>query len=1064
MRYWLWRWVVCALAVSAWTPLTMASRQVIDLSGTWYIVADPNDKGLGEEWYRPGRMAEGVPVSVPGEWETALGLDYDGIAWYWRDVTIPDVMSDESVLLRFDAAATGTTVWVDGAEAGRHVGPWTPFALDITPLVAAKKIARIVVRLDEMVGHNTQGFLPIVAPHFAGLWQDVTLVVTARAWLDETRLVIDASDVDLAAQRGTLRAAIPVMGQTSAGHSVRFTLLDPEGHGVGTGTGQRDTQTASWRWRGPVQLWDLGRPRRYRLRIELVDEQGLTLDHAEVAVGFRKVTTAGPKILLNGRALIVRGVLTWGYYPPSLAPAPQPERFREQLRYFRACGFNLIKFCLWLPPKELLDIVDQEGMLAWVEYPTWHPKIDQAHRDRLIAEYTEMSHHDGNHPCVILRSITCETGPSADVTVIRELYDLLKRRCPGTLVLDDSSWIGWNRVHDFWDDHSYGNNRTWRDTLSALQEHIDTHGVKPLLLGEAIAADTWVDLPVLEAAGGAEGWWGPRWLGAQRGFEEGLRQRFGRLGYDPVVDLGTRSLKCALDMRRWQLETYRQQMPDSGYVVSVIHDVTLCAMGLLDYQGRPKWSASDWRFHGPLMTPLNTPGDQRGFRGGSELAFASTLRATPELNMPESINVRWSLGAQRVTAHHELTGESTPTRFKVPEAEDRPAQAQVERSLTIDGVEHETSWEFWVLPEPASVNGQVLVYADADGLLQRLFPQAQVLEPNEPVSSETAVVVTRSLSRAILDYLRAGGRVLHLTSNQSGSFKDTGTWFLRGTAWTPPEPEAFFQCCPGAMLSYLQLFELGGNSVIRGEVLWEQVDPLLAFIETHDLTVVRPNLLLFQATVEQGRLIVSCLRHDGGPESNYAGFWLARELVAYLLNGPRPTRALEAETIALLYDSLDTETIDLDPTWRFTTDPKNEGVEAGFYKVGFDDSRWQSLETRSAAEGEIWGRYDGWGWYRKVVEIPPGWQGKQVRLVFDNVDDMYRLYVNGVLAGGFGKIDRSESSFLKRTWVDLSDRVEYGADNLLAVRVHDWVGAGGLSGKIWLTTGPVDEQMELLRR
>jgi hypothetical protein len=31
---------------------------------------------------------------------------------------------------------------------------------------------------------------------------------------------------------------------------------------------------------------------------------------------------------------------------------------------------------------------------------------------------------------------------------------------PGALVEDDSSWIGWNRMHDFYDDHPYGNNHT----------------------------------------------------------------------------------------------------------------------------------------------------------------------------------------------------------------------------------------------------------------------------------------------------------------------------------------------------------------------------------------------------------------------------------------------------------------------------------------------------------------------------------------------------------------------------------------------------------------------------
>ncbi len=1063
MRDWLFGWVVL-YSILCFGSNAGASRpvlrRVVDLSGVWRIVADPEDRGRTERWYEAGRFPEGKRVQVPAAWETALGTDYDGVAWYARDISVPAFGNQQRVLLRFHGAATAAQVWVGGTSVGGHTGPWTPFTLDVTSAVRAGRTAQLVVRLDEKVGHNTQGFLPIIAPHFAGLWQKVELIVVSRVHLDDTRIAVDASDIDLVGGTANLRASAPVVGDTKAIDSIRFTLWDSQGREIGSGPGRLDAKEALWQWSGMADPWDLGRPRLYRLRIELCDRQEDVLDAAETSLGFRKVTTDGPRILLNGKDLIVRGFLTWGYYPPLLAPAPEPARFRRQLRYFRDCGFNLIKFCLWLPPAELLDIVDEEGMLAWVEYPTWHPKIDRAHRDKLVAEYTEMSHHDGDHPSVILRSITCETGPSADLDVIRELYDLLKRRCPATLVVDDSSWIGWNRIHDFWDDHSYGNNRTWREALASFQKHIDTHGVKPLLLGEAIAADTWIDPAELPAAGGAEAWWLPGWLDEQRRFERKLRRRFGGAGYDPVADLRACSLKYAMDMRRWQIETYRHQMPHSGYVVSTAQDVTLCAMGLLDSLGRPKWSASDWAFHGPVMTPLNTAGDRRAFASGSRLIFEPCLRVTPEAGAVAPAEMRWSLGAQRAVRAVGPADDPAPVRLPLSSSADRPQRVHLRQTRAGKDI----SWELWVLPEPADPAVPVSICADADGALGGLFPGAATLGGAPPVPGETPVVVTRALSRELLDYLQAGGRVLHLTSNQSGSVKDEEIWFLRGTAWSPRQPNAFLNRCSREMLSYLQLFDLGGNTIIRGEALWEQVDPLLMFVETHDLKTVRPNLMLFETGVGKGRLIVSCLRHEGGPENNYAGFWLAKELVAHLLDGPNPARALSEEMVQVLYENLATETRDIDPSWRFTTDPNNEGMKAGFFKAGFDDSRWQNLQTRSAEEGDIWNRYDGWGWYRKTIQVPAAWKDRHVRIVFDSVDDMYRLFVNGAAAGGYGKMDRSESSFLKRTWVEVTDHIRYGTDNTLVLQIYDWVGSGGLNGKVWLTTGPVGEHMELLRR
>lgn len=1063
MLRWIFLFIIIANSSLVVQTALYAQRYTIDLGGQWQIIPDPQNRGLHETWYETGRMPEGKTVIVPAEWETVLGIDYNGIVWYQKSISIPNNMNMENrcCLLRFLGAATETCVWINGVEVGSHVGPWTIFDVDITKHINPGDNAVIVVRLDEKVGHNTQGFLPIIAPHFGGLWQNVELLLlSSPQFLDDTRIQIDAATVDPVNQNATLRISIPVIGKKNG--SVRFTLFDPQNRKVVSEPCDYQSAIADWNWTGKVMLWDFNRPNLYHLDIELLDKQENVLDAVRTMFGFRKVEASGPRILLNNKDLIVQGVLTWGYYPPALSPNPDPELFRNQLRYFKACGFNLVKFCLWLPPQRLLDIVDEEGMLAWVEYPTWHPKIDQAHREQLFHEYTEMSHHDGNHPSVILRSITCETGSSADIEVIRELYDLLKKRCPGTLVVDDSSWIGWNRIHDFWDDHSYGNNRTWRDKLTSLQKHIKTHGVKPLILGEAIAADTWIDLLSLETARREKAWWLPRWIEEQFAFEEKLRKRFAGPSYDPVVDLRTQSLKYALDMRRWQLETYREQMPHGGYVVSTIRDVTLCAMGLLDNQNQPKWSVEEWAFHGPVMVSLTTSHDQRAFRGGDLLLLNPKYRTLNWNGYTEkTLPIDWSLGKK--TLYQDSTNLSEDICFRT-DSVTKPTMKTAVLSYTHEKVTINLKWELWALPEARPVTSGTCLYADTDERLHRLFPTARILKPDQAIPNDVAIVITGAMNKKVLDYLCKGGRVLHLTSSKSGSFRNEGIWFLRGTAWAPPVPESFFDRCPGPMLSYLQQFELGGNSIIRGEVLWDQVDPLLAFIETHDLTTVRPNLLLFQTRVGKGRLIVSCLRHEGGQEVNYAGYWLARELADYLLTGPEPTRSLNEETIQTLYDNLSTETLDIDPTWFFKVDPNNIGLNAGYVNRNYDDSHWKTLDAHSAQEGQIWNRYDGWGWYRKTITIPPHWKGRRVRLVFDSVDDMYQLYVNGRLAGGYGKQDRSESSFLKRTWVNISDFIHVGSNNTLSVRVYDWAGAGGLNGRVWLTTGSADEQTELLRR
>ena len=107
-----------------------------------------------------------------------------------------------------------------------------------------------------------------------------------------------------------------------------------------------------------------------------------------VVVAFRSIEAKGSQLIFNGQPLHVRGVLNWGYYPPRLAPMPDRERWRRDIRIAKSMGFNLMKFCLWIPPREFFDLCDEEGLLVWQEYPTWHPKLDQAHKAELLREYT----------------------------------------------------------------------------------------------------------------------------------------------------------------------------------------------------------------------------------------------------------------------------------------------------------------------------------------------------------------------------------------------------------------------------------------------------------------------------------------------------------------------------------------------------------------------------------------------------------------------------------------------------------------------------------------------------
>ncbi len=1050
-------------------PGGRAQGSSMSLSGAWEIRADREDRGLREGWFRPGTGGDWRGAVVPSAWESSLGIDFDGVAWYRKGFRVPPGLEGRRVFLRFQGAATLARVWVNGKEMGSHTGAWTPWEVEITSALLKGGIQVVVVRLDEKVGYNTQGFLPVVAPHFGGLWQGVEILFRGAAWIEKDRIFLDASGRDEKGRR-ILRVRLPLGGDPPAGARVTFSWPEETGPDFGVARVPVKGRTVEWVWRGSPLPWTpggRGKARLYRLGIALLDGKGRVLDRVEEMVGFRKVEARGAELLLNGRPFLVRGILNWGYYPPLLAPRPDPELFRKEIRMLRSMGFNLVKFCLWEPPSYLLDITDEEGMAAWVEYPTWHPRIDRAHREELLRDYRAMSDLDGNHPSVILRSVTCETGPSADLGILKELYTLLKERCPGTLVEDDSSWIGWNRIHDFWDDHTYWNNNTWRKKLRSLDEFRRKRRLLPLVLGEAIAADTWADTGrMLPSFAGGIPFWAPKCLESQLRFEKELQERYGAPGFDPVADLLAWSRRYALEMRRFQVEAFRQELPRAGYVISVIRDIPACRMGILDALGRPKWKTGEWDWHGPISLSIRTVGDRRTINGLKGKVWEGNLDFEGRLRREapgEKLLVHFRLGGPGgrekiwVVSPDQVRWNGPPFTFSCRKKGDRPEKVLLEGWVEAPGkgCVARGEWIFWTLPSPRRLLDSAFYGEGVEEIAgaSNAFCSMPPLKKGKAIPKYVKLVVARALDEKVLDYLEGGGRVLLLASDRRGSFRVEPIWFLRGTAWAPPEPKGFFERFPREMLAYLQLFDLQGKGVIRGERLWGEVDPLLAFFETHDLDRVRPDLLLFQTRVGKGRLLVSAL----APRlSGIFGRWL--------LEGPAPERGLGKETIQALRQALSGEILKVRGAWLFRKDPEGKGLEMGWEKAGIDPEGWISLRARSGEEGKIWGAYDGWGWYRKEIEIPERWKGKKVRLVFDSVDDMYELYVNGKRAGGYGKPDRSESSYLKRTWVEVTPFLEPGKKNLFVVRVYDWVGAGGLNGEVWLTTGPVGEGLDLLNR
>lgn len=128
----------------------------------------------------------------------------------------------------------------------------------------------------------------------------------------------------------------------------------------------------------------------------------------------------------------------------------------------------------------------------------------------------------------------------------------------------------------------------------------------------------------------------------------------------------------------------------------------------------------------------------------------------------------------------------------------------------------------------------------------------------------------------------------------------------------------------------------------------------------------------------------------------------------------------------------------------FTTTGKKEGSVGADGKVlwaapGYDDTAWQLLPQPLKIDEVGYTSFDGVVWYRKTVDVPAAWQGKELKLELSTIDDIDVTYFNGQAVG------HTETCPVKRVYTIPADMVKAGRA-VIAVRVLDVGSAGGLRG------------------
>lgn len=172
--------------------------------------------------------------------------------------------------------------------------------------------------------------------------------------------------------------------------------------------------------------------------------------------------------------------------------------------------------------------------------------------------------------------------------------------------------------------------------------------------------------------------------------------------------------------------------------------------------------------------------------------------------------------------------------------------------------------------------------------------------------------------------------------------------------------------------------------------------------------------------------------------------WISRET---LDKHPRAGRMAADAVAALEQFTKDLEQYRIDrEAWRqkaTVEDPGNEGEEKGWHLPDHDTTDWQLMDLPRywQADGlEI----NGAVWFRRVVDLPGEWEGRELELHLGPIDDFDTTYLNGTIVGRTGRETQGFWAHPRVYHID-ADLVKAGP-NTLAVRVFDIILLGGFAG------------------
>jgi hypothetical protein len=477
-------------------------RRKIDLAGTWTYTID------NETW---------KDVKIPAS------FDSQGRITFMRKFSLDRTsLSASSFHLIGLGIHHDAEIYVNDIFVGRHIGGYTTVDIDL-PETALQLGSENAIKIIVNNNLSSRATLPLRKQilgwrDYAGILRDIYLLVTPRLWVDKVALRTNLSqdlqqasvDVTAILNNKLSGATGDTLGAMIGGAQPLF-VVDVVDKSTGTVVGSSAPQPAAvqpnhdYEVRASVSFkapkpWSPETSDLYVVRTRLFLQQARAvriIDEAEQTTGFRRFDIVGNGFQLNGKPVVLRGVV-WHEDVARRGASLTYEQMERDITLMKTLGANAVRFAFHPPHPYVLNLCDRYGLLVLEEIPAVSVPAEILDQEnfKLLSESTmaEMIERDRHRPSVVAWGIGDDFDSSDDRTCafvgrLAESIGKLDTRPVyfGSRVFATDECAGKTPIAGFRVSFDMGSS-----LKTAIQSWSETHAGRPVVLlayGKAVEPD-----------------------------------------------------------------------------------------------------------------------------------------------------------------------------------------------------------------------------------------------------------------------------------------------------------------------------------------------------------------------------------------------------------------------------------------------------------------------------------------------------------------------------------------------------------------------------------------------